>query len=857
METITKSSSHTSAPEITIKEIITTQVNYVGYLLLGVSLVLFMIEEHAMAGRDDFAIFVMHYVIALVYVIVLLVDKSYGIRKSWRKEHIHKTIILLNLFLVSAFTLNTTIPVFADSTLWLCIYIVGTSFTVLSYQYFTVLPVWINRLQQIVLGSAIIFYFYMTIFVAKYYVIGGVATIFFGIGFHIFVPLLFLTGSIFLIYHTNRARRASLYWTSSGSAVTIFVVLLFMGEWNTRVAEIDETANQSVMYTDTDLPSWVTIAGSLRKDWISERILKTDLVYSSYSTRFGESVFPRRFSWDEPRKHDPLVFIASMIAKTALSPGERINILETVFADRHNANERLWSGENLSTSYIISDIDIYPAFRLAYMEKYLNVKNSNIDQWWGNTQEAIYTFQLPEGSVVTSLSLWINGKEEKAILTSKQKATTAYKTIVGVEQRDPSVVHWQEGNIVTVRVFPCTPEEERKFKIGVTFPLIEKEGRLVVKNLTFKGPDPDRARETFRLRFLGDANDVELSSDFTKDRNGDYIAEESYNPDFEISFNSIPLQKGRFIHNGYAYIVQKHVPTEVRADYQKIFLDINNSWNRHEIDIAKALVNRCQVYAFSDNQFVQLNNENWDDHVTRMRELNFSLFPFHLISNPNEAVVVTKGNQLSFQLDDVKGTRFSDKMMEYFAKDVKVKTYNLGDEASTYVRSLREFRVLEFAQGSIEQFDSMLNRKVFPALVESDRQLVVHEAQLAITKIKIAEEDRLKKDNAPDHLARLFAYNDIMRKVGSGYFKEDFINEELVADANMAYVVSPVSSLIVLETKEDYKRFGIADHENSLQNASRQSTGAVPEPHEWALIFLFISFVVYLKFRQPKVQRAI
>jgi XrtN system VIT domain protein len=858
METITKSPNNIVVPKNTVKEIITNQATYLGYLLLGISFLLFLIEEYAvMPGRDNFTIFAMHYLIALVYVVVLLIDKSYGVRKSWREKHIHKTIILLNLFLISAFTLNRTIPVFADSTLWLCIYIVGTSLALLSYQYFTLLPVWANRLQQIVLGSAIVFYFYMTVFVAEYCLIGVAATILFGIGFHIFVPLLFLIASILLIYHTNRVRSASWLWIGAGSAVTVLAVLLFMGEWNKRVAKMDLANTQSVMYPETGLPSWVTIAESLENDWISERILKSDLVYVSYSIRSGQSFFPRRFSWDEPKKHDPLVFIASMIAKPNLSADERIKILETVFADRHNANERLWSGENLSTSQIISDIDIYPAFRLAYMEKYLNVKNSNIDQWWGNTQEAIYTFQLPEGSVVTSLSLWINGKEEKAILTSKQKATTAYKTIVGVEQRDPSVVHWQEGNIVTVRVFPCTPEEERKFKIGVTSPLIEKEGKLVVKNLTFKGPDAHRARETFRVRFLGEAKGIELSSDFTKDKNGDYVAMESYNPDFEVSFNSIPLQKSRFTHNGYVYRVQKHVPTEVPAEYKKIFLDINNSWTSHEVDVAESLIKWFPVYSYSDNGFVRLNEENWDEDVTRMRDLNFSLFPFHLISNPQESIVVTKGKPLSIQLDDVKGTRFSDTMLEHFAKGIKVKTYNLGDETSTYVRSLREFRALEFANGSIEEFDSILKRKVFLAFAESDRQLILHDAQLAITKDKITDADRLEKNNAPDHLARLFAYNNIMRKVGVDYFKEDFVNDELVDEASMAYVVSPVSSLIVLETKKDYERFGIADKDNSLLNASRHSTGSVPEPHEWALIILFISFVIYLKFRYTKVHRAI
>ena len=112
---------------------------------------------------------------------------------------------------------------------------------------------------------------------------------------------------------------------------------------------------------------------------------------------------------------------------------------------------------------------------------------------------------------------------------------------------------------------------------------------------------------------------------------------------------------------------------------------------------------------------------------------------------------------------------------------------------------------------------------------------------------KTKETDSKQVNNAPDHLARLYAYNDIMRRIGADYFKDDFINEALVDEASSAYVVSPVSSLIVLETKEDYKRFDITDKENSLHNASKQSSGAVPEPHEWALIVLFGLLVIYVK----------
>jgi len=75
---------------------------------------------------------------------------------------------------------------------------------------------------------------------------------------------------------------------------------------------------------------------------------------------------------------------------------------------------------------------------------------------------------------------------------------------------------------------------------------------------------------------------------------------------------------------------------------------------------------------------------------------------------------------------------------------------------------------------------------------------------------------------------------------------DNFMNDELVRIAEQAHIVSPVSSLIVLESQADYERFDITKSKGSLVNASAQSSGAVPEPHEWMLIGLVLVVGVYL-----------
>jgi XrtN system VIT domain protein len=98
--------------------------------------------------------------------------------------------------------------------------------------------------------------------------------------------------------------------------------------------------------------------------------------------------------------------------------------------------------------------------------------------------------------------------------------------------------------------------------------------------------------------------------------------------------------------------------------------------------------------------------------------------------------------------------------------------------------------------------------------------------------------------NGSEHLLRLFAYNDLMRLIGPYVMNKSYEPEKLVERAEEAYIVTPVSSLLVLETEADYQRFDIQKSQNSLENASINGSGAVPEPHEWLLIcLLFLSIL--------------
>ncbi|MBI3219172.1 MAG: XrtN system VIT domain-containing protein [Bacteroidetes bacterium] len=818
-----------------------------GYVLLIVSSIIYVITEKVGTENlhSSFSMFVAHYIIALGYLLYLYFHNEFGIIKSFRKKTIDKTIILTNLFLISAYSLNRDIAVFEDSVEWFCVYLIISSIVLLSFRFFSDVPTWVKRLLAFFLGCAIVLYLYMTLYVVMFMPAGAIGMIALGIGGHIFVPLILLVCCVRIIQF--RINRAEIAWLVVGSVSVILVCVAFVTEWKKRITAIEKFANQSVLNPNTELPIWIRVGQTIPNDWITQRILKSDLVYSTRRDRWDSWDFmPRTVTWDEARKHDPLVLLASFSSSISLNRVERVNILRVLSDSRHRSNERLWTGKDLSIPYIVSDIDVYPYLRLAYTEKYFNIRNSGPARWNGNTQEAIFTFQLPEGSVVTSLSLWIEGKEEKAILTSKQKATKTYQQIVGVERRDPSVVHWQEGNTVTVRVFPCTINEERKFKIGITSPLIIESGKTIYQNITFQGPTASNAQEVIRFRMIGGEENAVIPGGFEKDNEGFYRREGAYDSEFNLITSTQPIPtNNQFIFQNNLFKIEEYTPTYRPQIIKKLYLDLNNSWTKDELRVLLEFAKQREVFVYRHDSFIQLTQENQSVAYELMKR-NYSLFPFHLIKDLEQSLVVTKGQTVSPHLSDFKESEFAKATEKYFSDNRKCLVYNVGVETSAYVRSLRELRAFEFLHGSIGELNTLLKENKFVATQEDNSQTIIHDARIVIRKQPLI--DTTNRSNAPDHLARLFAYNNVLRKVGRNYFNDDFINQELVDEASTAYVVSPVSSLIVLETAKDYERFDIKDNDNSLKNASKQSDGAVPEPHEWALIIIALLVVLYFKF---------
>ncbi|TKC07313.1 XrtN system VIT domain-containing protein [Pedobacter frigoris] len=821
--------------------LIADKFRFGGLLTILTSITVLMSFDYVNIERNAMPCFFFCYGITVIYTITVFGRAFYIHRWQLSKAKITYTTLMLILWFISAFALNKEMNVFDSSAIWLSVYICLSSTAVIASTLQDWLPSYIKPLLAFLLAAALVLFIYYAAYLFPLYAMSILAAIFIGLSLHTFIPLLLAIVTIIALLRLIKSTPKLKFAVLAGIVIPLMICAWFNYQWR----QVNETtgliANLSTLKEDK-LPVWVSVAQQLPKNFVTEKYLKADLVYTT--PRENNNWFwgdPGGNSFDEPKKHDPLVMIASLLfGKTMLDDKDKISIIKSMYNSRHLAQNRLWSGDNLETINVVSNIMIYPEYRMAYTEKKLTIQNTNTRRW-RNSEEAIYTFQLPEGAVVSSLSLWINGIEEKAHLTTKNKADSAYKTIVGVENRDPSVIHWQEGNTVSVRVFPCTTEENRKFKIGITSPLKKENETLTYQNADFSGPTFKNALEIVQVNFS--SRPKELETDLKPQKDGSYLLSRNYKDNWDLTFTSVPLSANTFSFGGSSYKLSSTSMMNTSFRPTAIYLDINSSWSQEEINTLWKEIKTSNVYAYTD-KMLRLNNKNLKDTYEQLQKLNFSMFPFYEIKDPGNALVITKGTKTSPNLNDLSGSEFAKSTSAYFAKSTPFRLFMLSGDISPYLKTLKEFRTFRYQAGGLNTLTKQLKQHSFSESKENANTLMIGETEMLIEKTADSSDNQ-----APDHLLRLFAYNDILKRVGQTYFEKDYVSEDLLKIADQAFIVSPVSSLIVLETQKDYERFNIERSKNSLQNASMKSSGAAPEPHEWLLILIASGVILYFGYK--------
>ncbi len=87
-----------------------------------------------------------------------------------------------------------------------------------------------------------------------------------------------------------------------------------------------------------------------------------------------------------------------------------------------------------------------------------------------STLEGIYFYEMPEGSKLTEMALWINGQRVEQVIKRREEAVQQYEQIVR-RQTDPLLAEQVAENVFRLRLFPLPPRSERRLEIKYLQPL--------------------------------------------------------------------------------------------------------------------------------------------------------------------------------------------------------------------------------------------------------------------------------------------------------------------------------------------------------------------------------------------------
>ncbi|MFT6746391.1 MAG: XrtN system VIT domain protein [Glaciecola sp.] len=820
---------------------------YLGGVFTAIAMAIFYLLVKY-AGKDDFnnddgALF-LNMIVAAIYFGIITVKASVNNKwRVWRMEKSHYAVSVV-MICISAFTVNLAFSMFHTFTVWTEVSLFLILTPLLLHGVKDKLPHFAKVILAGISGFGIILSLYFTLYLAPATPIGIIGILFLGLGIHVFAPLLLLLKFISDFRHRIKSRTERIAMLV-GILLPLCVVAGYLVSWKSVRNELHNTHATVITNADNELPNWILLSQNLEDDFFTTALIKGGIYYDIPKQHFN-NWFDIPSSNGIKIMHDPLIFTAfAIFGDVPISRNDRMAILNAQHAARHSTESKLWSDENLRTVEIVNNIRINPSFRYAYTEKTISIMNDNA-RGWPRQEEALYSFHVPEGAVVTSLSLWVEGVERKSRLSTKKKATAAYTNIVGVQRRDPALAHWQEGNRITVRVFPCTKDENRMFKIGITTPLTVANNKLIYENFYFEGPQLKNAMETTLVHIESSQNlNVDFPSGYHQDKPGHYQYTGSYNPELLISMDLATIDTTPFCFNGNCYQMNEQSKSSVPISVENVYLDINSTLSKNEFDAVLELCVGKNTYVYWD-KMIKLDTENKELAYEQLSKKQFSLFPLHHIKTKNN-LLVTKSNNLGPNLSDLNKTKFKIGLKEYLNNSTSpIKVLSLN-KLSDYWSSLNQFQLIDVHYDDVNGIKSIF-KNGFPSKSNNDSIVYVDNARVQIVKFKGNQ-----STDAPDHLLRIFAFNQLMKRIGPKFYNMEQHEDELFSIANEAFILSPISSMIVLETDKDYDDNGIDKNENSLKNASMNSSGSVPEPHEWALIIMAVLIMFGLYYNKYKV----
>lgn len=808
-------------------------ITWIGRAIVLLSTIGYFAMKNSRIGSKSFfdedSFVFINFVISAIYLLIILINSmTYNGFKFLRinKNHFSISVALL---CISAYTVNLEFDVFQQFSYWCEVSLFLILIPILTSQYYAKFPFAVKWIYGALVGFGIMLSLYFTIFLIPAWGIGFIAIIILGLGIHFFAPFILLITLIVQYVKVKPTRKEST-GLFIGIVAPILLLIYMAFNWANAIDLINKADNNIPI--NGEHSDWYYLSRQLDDNYFTNLVLEGGLAFSTPKNTDVSRTFngnSSRIAYADRFNHDPLIFTTALLGgELRIDQTTRFKLLEVNYASRHNTEEKLWTGKDLETKRIENNVELFPEYRMAYNEKTITIHNGRKERWRGR-QEALYSFHLPEGSAVTSLSLWVDGVERKSRLTTKKKASGAYNNIVGVQMRDPAIAHWKEGNRVTVKVFPCTPEEDRVFKVGITSPLLLSEGELVYTDTYLEGPILETAEVISNIHINGDAKNVSVPFSYNELENNFYQYSGGFNNKLFITMDAPKLSNKPFCFNGNCYSVKNSTSSKKFKQYDNIYLDINNSWSIDDVEQTMALFRTKNLFVY-DGKITKVLSPD-DTAVHQLRSYSFNHIQLGKVDSTN-SLIITKNSGISPNMAELSKSRFTIETKQFLSSSQFVPDVYSFNYLNDYWSTLNQLQLVNVQYGNLETLKEMVINHRFEEKSIAENEVYIDQAQMMISKL-----DTNVKSEAPDHLLRLFGYNQILKKIGRKYYNKEQYEDELLSVANEAFVLSPISSMVVLETDKDYDDHGIKKNKNSLSNAKMKS-GSVPEPHEWALIFL-------------------
>ena len=700
---------------------------------------------------------------------------------------------------------------------------------------------------------------------------GWIAIPFLGLGLLPYSPLLASTAFAITAYKIDKhiqIEKQGQSVVTRGLSIFVLCCIFAYSAWffykwhgiHTTVKNQTE-ANSGHNRLDKDLPTWARLGMQLDDNHVTEFYLMSQRT-SRRAFSISNSIF------------DPLAFPAELIfEKSVFIHGEQEHLLKLIFGKHHVGLKRLWSGLGLSTTNVNTHVQLFPDSHVAYTETTLSIYNES-----NRTREAIYTITMPPGSTATKLSLWIDGKEESARLTLKSKARKAYRTIVGVERRDPALLEWMDSSRLRLRVFPVSPNNFRTVKFGIVSPMKKNSKKLTFNSLKIEGPSIKNARHRLNIDLFSDnrnsgtqtenqktiieAENIKLKEKLVSDGQvRQWNSNSSYREDWKVSIDSPVEITGKFKLNREVYSAGPIEYSHIQFKPQIIVIALNKGiskekWENIYSKIEKSISSESQIILAGTEWFSSKDQSKMIRFIRESPLPGFNLFPFYMLPPNKTVLIVSAGGKMSVPLSETKGSKFHKKTNKFFSKNNrKIFAISINGRLSSYINGLAEFHRIEVISITGKELVTALQMKSVSTPRKGKNSFLFLSADMSIQKKVTTQIKGYKSSKGGDLLARLYFYNRIMSETGRRQFQHDSDKSDLIKIAADGAIVSPVSSLVVLESERDYNRFGIKKKPSKLGQSKLSKPGKtpglglVPEPEEWAFFTLIVLIMMY-RYRQ-------